>query len=195
MPKAPGRRPRWSASPAVRRGPRRRGRQAASAITNSWTPWTIRSVKRQHGRQQLDHRCSSTARSTRLRRSRRRILQKLKRDAESYLGDTVTRFRSSRCPPISTTRSASARSRRPARSPALEVLRIINEPTAAALAYGGWTRRTGRADHPRVRLLGGGTLRRVGARDLRGGSSRSSRPAATPTWAATTGTSGSSTGW
>ena len=43
--------------------------------------------------------------------------------------------RSSPCPPTSTTPSARP-PRTPARSPGLEVLRIINEPTAAALAYG-----------------------------------------------------------
>ena len=42
---------------------------------------------------------------------------------------------SSRFPPTSTTRSARRRRTR-ARSPGLDVLRIVNEPTAAALAYG-----------------------------------------------------------
>src|SRR6187397_2751198 len=45
-----------------------------------------------------------------------RILMKLKRDAEAYLGDTATK--------------------EAGQIAGLEVLRIINEPTAAALAYG-----------------------------------------------------------
>jgi molecular chaperone DnaK len=61
-------------------------------------------------------------------------LQKMKETAESHLGQPVTRP-SSRSRPTSTTRSV-RRPRTPARSPGLEVLRIINEPTAAALAYG-----------------------------------------------------------
>ena len=63
------------------------------------------------------------------------ILRKLKADAEAYLGEQGHARRSSPCRPTSTTASA-RRPRTPARSPGLEVLRIINEPTAAALAYG-----------------------------------------------------------
>ena len=63
------------------------------------------------------------------------ILQKMKQTAEDYLGHEGRRRPSSRSRPTSTTRSA-----RPPRTPGkiagLEVLRIINEPTAAALAYG-----------------------------------------------------------
>src|SRR5205823_3661285 len=63
-----------------------------------------------------------------------RILQKLKRDAESYLGDTVTQA-------VITTPAYFDDAQRTATKEAgqiagLEVLRIINEPTAAALAYG-----------------------------------------------------------
>ncbi|MCL4449265.1 MAG: molecular chaperone DnaK [Actinobacteria bacterium] len=63
-----------------------------------------------------------------------RILQKLKRDAESYLGDTVTQA-------VITVPAYFDDAQRTATSEAgriagLEVLRIINEPTAAALAYG-----------------------------------------------------------
>src|ERR1700735_1741986 len=63
-----------------------------------------------------------------------RILGKLKRDAEAYLGDTVTQA-------VITVPTSSADAQRPATQEAgtiagLEVLRIINEPTAAALAYG-----------------------------------------------------------
>jgi molecular chaperone DnaK len=63
-----------------------------------------------------------------------RILQKLKRDAESYLGDSVTQA-------VVTVPAYFDDAQRQATKEAgsiagLEVLRIINEPTAAALAYG-----------------------------------------------------------
>ncbi|NLO47666.1 MAG: molecular chaperone DnaK [Clostridiales bacterium] len=62
------------------------------------------------------------------------VLQKLKNDAESYLGTTVTQA-------VITVPAYFADSQRQATKDAgkiagLEVLRIINEPTAAALAYG-----------------------------------------------------------
>src|SRR5213083_941352 len=63
-----------------------------------------------------------------------RTLQKLKRDAEAYLGDTVTQA-------VVTVPAYFDDAQRQATKEAgeiagLEVLRIINEPTAAALAYG-----------------------------------------------------------
>jgi molecular chaperone DnaK len=63
-----------------------------------------------------------------------RILQKLKRDAEAFLGDTVTQA-------VITVPAYFDDAQRTATKEAgqvagLEVLRIINEPTAAALAYG-----------------------------------------------------------
>src|SRR5688572_24675135 len=63
-----------------------------------------------------------------------RVLQKLKRDAEAYLGDTVTQA-------VVTVPAYFDDAQRTATKEAgqiagLEVLRIINEPTAAALAYG-----------------------------------------------------------
>ncbi|MBE5818528.1 MAG: molecular chaperone DnaK [Clostridiales bacterium] len=62
------------------------------------------------------------------------ILQKLKSDAEAYLGETVTQA-------VITVPAYFSDSQRQATKDAgkiagLEVLRIINEPTAAALAYG-----------------------------------------------------------
>lgn len=62
------------------------------------------------------------------------ILQKLKRDAESYLGETVTDA-------VITVPAYFSDSERQATKEAgeiagLNVLRIVNEPTAAALAYG-----------------------------------------------------------
>ena len=62
------------------------------------------------------------------------ILQKLKADAESYLGDKVTQA-------VITVPAYFSDAQRQATKDAgtiagMEVLRIINEPTAAALAYG-----------------------------------------------------------
>ena len=62
------------------------------------------------------------------------VLQKLKKDAESYLGETVTQA-------VITVPAYFSDSQRQATKDAgriagLEVMRIINEPTAASLAYG-----------------------------------------------------------
>ena len=82
------------------------------------------------------------------------ILQKLKTDAEAYLGESVTDAVSP-SPRTSTTPSARRR-RTPARSPASTSLRIINEPTAAALAYG--LDKEGAEQTILVFDLGGGTF-------------------------------------
>ena len=92
-----------------------------------------------------------------------RILQKLKRDAESYLGDTVNQA-------VITVPAYFDDAQRTATKEAgqiagLEVLRIINEPTAAALAYG--LDKEERADGPGLRPRRR-HLRRVGPRDRRG---------------------------
>jgi molecular chaperone DnaK len=82
------------------------------------------------------------------------ILLKLKRDAESYLGDTVTQA-------VITVPAYFDDAQRQATKEAgqiagLEVLRIINEPTAAALAYG---LDKSEADHTVLVFdLGGGTF-------------------------------------
>jgi molecular chaperone DnaK len=83
-----------------------------------------------------------------------RILQKLKRDAESYLGDTVAQA-------VITTPAYFDDAQRTATKEAgqiagLEVLRIINEPTAAALAYG--LDKEGEDQTILVFDLGGGTF-------------------------------------
>ena len=83
-----------------------------------------------------------------------RILQKLKRDAEAYLGETVTDA-------VITVPAYFSDAQRQATKEAgeiagLNVLRIINEPTAAALAYG-----LDKADKEQTILvfdLGGGTF-------------------------------------
>ncbi len=82
------------------------------------------------------------------------ILQKLKADAESYLGETVTEA-------VITVPAYFSDSQRQATKDAgkiagLEVKRIINEPTAAALAYG-----IDKEDHMQTIMvydLGGGTF-------------------------------------
>jgi len=82
------------------------------------------------------------------------ILMKLKRDAEAYLGDTVTQA-------VVTVPAYFDDAQRQATKEAgaiagLEVLRIINEPTAAALAYGLDKSET---DHTVLVFdLGGGTF-------------------------------------
>ena len=77
-----------------------------------------------------------------------RVLSKLKRDAEAYLGEPVTDA-------VITVPAYFNDAERQATKDAgeiagLNVLRIINEPTAAALAYGLEQRQGGRA-HPRLR--------------------------------------------
>src|SRR5438874_9952817 len=99
------------------------------AITNP--DRTVRSVKRHMGTSwsvEIDRKKYTAQEMS------ARILQKLKRDAESYLGDTVTQA-------VITTPAYFDDAQRQATKEAgqiagLEVLRIINEPTAAALAYG-----------------------------------------------------------
>ncbi len=62
------------------------------------------------------------------------ILQKLKTDAEAYLGETVTQAVIT--VPAYFTDSQRQATKDAGRIAGMEVLRIINEPTAAALAYG-----------------------------------------------------------
>jgi molecular chaperone DnaK len=99
------------------------------AITNP--DRTIRSVKREMG---TNWSIDIDGKKYTAQEISARVLQKLKRDAESYLGDTVTQA-------VITTPAYFDDAQRQATKEAgqiagLEVLRIINEPTAAALAYG-----------------------------------------------------------
>lgn len=62
------------------------------------------------------------------------VLQKLKADAEAYLGEKITQAVIT--VPAYFTDSQRQATKDAGRIAGLEVLRIINEPTAAALAYG-----------------------------------------------------------
>jgi molecular chaperone DnaK len=92
---------------------------------------TIRSIKREMGTswtQEIDGKAWTPQEMS------AQILTKLKRDAEAYLGDTVTQA-------VITVPAYFDDAQRQATKEAgqiagLEVLRIINEPTAASLAYG-----------------------------------------------------------
>jgi molecular chaperone DnaK len=100
------------------------------AITNP--DRTIRSVKRQMGDKSWSVNIDGKAWTA--QEVSAQILAKLRRDAESYLGDTVTQA-------VITVPAYFDDAQRQATNEAgkiagLEVLRIINEPTAAALAYG-----------------------------------------------------------
>jgi molecular chaperone DnaK len=119
------------------------------AITNPER--TIRSVKRQMG---TSWTVDIDGKKYTAQEISARILGKLKRDAESYLGDTVTQA-------VVTVPAYFDDAQRTATKEAgqiagLEVLRIINEPTAAALAYG--LDKEGADQTVLVFDLGGGTF-------------------------------------
>jgi molecular chaperone DnaK len=100
------------------------------AVTN--VDRTIRSVKRHMGDKSWN--VDIDGKKYNAQEISARILQKLKRDAEAYLGDTVTDA-------VITVPAYFNDAQRQATKDAgqiagLNVLRIVNEPTAAALAYG-----------------------------------------------------------
>ncbi|MEJ6656454.1 MAG: molecular chaperone DnaK [Pseudomonas sp.] len=99
------------------------------AITNPEN--TVSSIKRQMG---TDHKVTLNGKEYTPQQVSAMILQKLKADAEAYLGEPVTEA-------VITVPAYFNDSQRQATKDAgriagLEVKRIINEPTAAALAYG-----------------------------------------------------------
>jgi molecular chaperone DnaK len=119
------------------------------AITNP--DRTIRSVKRHMG---TNWSIDIDGKKYKAQEISARTLQKLKRDAEAYLGDTVSQA-------VITVPAYFDDAQRTATKEAgqiagLEVLRIINEPTAAALAYG--LDKEGADQTVLVFDLGGGTF-------------------------------------
>lgn len=119
------------------------------AVTNP--DRTIRSVKRHMG---TTWKTDIDGKSYTAQEISARTLMKLKRDAESYLGDTVTDA-------VITVPAYFNDAQRQATKEAgeiagLNVLRIINEPTAAALAYG--LDKAGKEELILVYDLGGGTF-------------------------------------
>ena len=118
------------------------------AITNPDN--TVSSIKRQMG---TDHKVTLNGKEYTPQQVSAMILQKLKADAEAYLGETVTEA-------VITVPAYFNDSQRQATKDAgtiagLNVRRIINEPTAAALAYG-----VDKEDDQKVMVydLGGGTF-------------------------------------
>ena len=118
------------------------------AITNPDN--TVSSIKRQMG---TDHKVTLNGKEYTPQQVSAMILQKLKADAEAYLGETVTEA-------VITVPAYFNDSQRQATKDAgtiagLNVRRIINEPTAAALAYG-----VDEEDDQKIMVydLGGGTF-------------------------------------
>ena len=114
---------------------------------------TIISIKREMG---SDYRVDIEGKSYSPQEISAMILQKLKKDAESYLGQKVTQA-------VITVPAYFTDSQRQATKDAgkiagLEVLRIINEPTAASLAYGLDKQQDGKTHKILVYDLGGGTF-------------------------------------
>ena len=181
IPNAEGNRTTPSVVAFSKSGERMVGQTAKrQAITNP--DRTIASIKREMG---SDHRVNIDGKSYTPQEISAMILQKLKSDAEAYLGQPVTEA-------VITVPAYFTDAQRQATKDAgkiagLDVKRIINEPTAAALAYGVDRSRPRRswstiwAAAPSMSPFWRSTT----------ASSRCWPPPATTGWAATTSTSAS----
>ncbi len=118
------------------------------AITNP--DRTVISIKREMG---TDHRVTIDGKRYTPQEISAMILQKLKADAEAYLGETVTEAVIT--VPAYFTDAQRQATKDAGRIAGLDVKRIINEPTAAALAYG-----VDKEDSQKIMVydLGGGTF-------------------------------------
>ena len=149
IPNAEGSRTTASVVAFTKTGERLVGQVAKrQAVTNHSR--TIASIKRDMG---TDRRVSIDDKAYSPQEISAMILQKLKADAEAYLGETVTQA-------VITVPAYFSDSQRQATKDAgkiagLEVLRIVNEPTAAALSYG-----LDKEDSQKILVydLGGGTF-------------------------------------
>ena len=150
IPNAEGNRTTPSIVAFTKNGERLVGETAKrQAITNP--DRTISSIKREMG---TDHKVKIDDKTYSPQEISAMILQKLKADAESYLGETVTDA-------VITVPAYFTDAQRQATKDAgkiagLEVKRIINEPTAASLSYG--LDKTDKQHKIMVFDLGGGTF-------------------------------------
>ncbi|SHE33538.1 molecular chaperone DnaK [Alkalibacter saccharofermentans] len=149
IPNAEGNRTTPSVLAVTKDGERLVGQVAKrQAVTNP--DKTVASIKREMG---TDHKVTIDGTEYTPQQISAMILQKLKADAEAYLGEKVTKA-------VITVPAYFSDSQRQATKDAgkiagLEVLRIINEPTAASLAYG-----LDKEENQKIMVydLGGGTF-------------------------------------